>query len=153
MQMALRRGRRRTLNLLLNRLPPKTGDHSAFSTRRTNMSRYLSITLSGLTLALLAQSASAEEAIAYRLSDWHEMHFEDPVKAEQHLAAVRKLGCEVRQDAHDGHVDVVYRSARWQALEVASDELAHQWEDWLKGSGFETLHGHAADHAGHDHAG
>ena len=117
------------------------------------MSRYLSITLSGLTLALLAQSASAEEAIAYRLSDWHQMHFEDPVKAEQHLAAVRKLGCEVRQDAHDGHVDVVYRSARWQALEVASDELAHQWEDWLKGSGFETLHGHAADHAGHDHAG
>ena len=44
---------------------------------------------------------------------------------------------------------------------MASDELAHQWEDWLKGAGFETLHGHAEEHEGgeghehehgHDHA-
>jgi hypothetical protein len=115
------------------------------------MLRLIPTALSSLALVLLTQSASADEAIAYRLSNWHEMHFEDPVKAQQHLAAVEKLGCEVRQNAHDGHIDVGYRAARWQALEVASDELAHQWEDWLKGSGFETLHGHAADHAGHDH--
>ena len=53
-----------------------------------------------------------------------------------------------------------YRSAKWQVMEVASDELAHQWEDWLKRAGFETVHGHAADHGaghsdhdGHDHSG
>ena len=113
-----------------------------------------------LALVSLAGAADAAESIAYRLSETKEMHFDDARKAEQHLAAVKKLGCEARLDSHGGHTDVIYRSTRWQSMEVATDELAHQWEDWMKKAGFETLHGHAADHgaghddhAGHDHAG
>ncbi len=99
-----------------------------------------------LVLFTFAGVAHAEESIAYRLSDWKEMHFDDARKAEQHLAAVKQLGCEARMGSHGGHVDVVYRMAKWQSLEVATDKLAHQWEAWLKGSGFETIHGHAVDH-------
>jgi len=106
-----------------------------------------------LTVAAFVGAAEAGESIAYRLADWKEMHFDDPGKADQHLAAVRKLGCEARLDSHGGHTDVIYRSAKWQSVEVATDELAHQWEAWLKGSGFETVHGHAEDHSGHDHGG
>lgn len=113
-----------------------------------------------LALVSLAGTANAAESIAYRLPETKEMHFDDARKAEQHLAAVRKLGCEARLDSHGGHTDVIYRSTRWHSMEVVTDELAHQWEDWMKKAGFETLHGHAAvhgdghdDHAGHDHAG
>ena len=84
------------------------------------------------------------------------MHFNDATKAKQHLAAVEKLGCEAREGSHGGHIDVAYRSTQWRSLEVATDKLAHQWETWLKGAGFETLHGHdhaAHDHDGHNHAG
>ena len=107
-----------------------------------------------LALVSLAGVAEAAESIAYRLSETKEMHFDDARKAEQHLAAVKKLGCEAKIDSHGGHTDVIYRSTRWQSMEFATDELAHQWEDWLKKAGFETLHGHATDHgAGHaDHA-
>jgi hypothetical protein len=111
-----------------------------------------------LALATLTGAAQASEFVAYRLSNWKQMHYDDPGKAAQHLAVVKKLGCEARQERHGGHTDVVYRSPKWQALEVANDELAHQWEAWLKGAGFETLHGHAAAHdghgdVGHNHAG
>ena len=107
-----------------------------------------------LALAAVASTSEAREAIAYRLSQTKEMHFDDARKAELHLAAVRKLGCEAQMASHGGHTDVVYRSSKWRVLEVATDKLAHQWEAWLKKAGFETLHGHAADHgAGHDHAG
>lgn len=113
-----------------------------------------------LALAAVPTSTEAGEAIAYRLSETKEMHFDDGRKAELHLAAVKKLGCEARLDSHDGHSDVIYRSTRWQSMEVATDTLAHQWEDWLKKAGFETVHGHAADHGtghdardGHDHSG
>lgn len=104
--------------------------------------------------AISAGTASAAgEAIAYRLPKWNTMHFEDSAKAKQHLAAVKKLGCEAKEDSHSGHIDVAYRSGQWRSLEVATDKLAHQWEAWLKGAGFETLHGHAENHAGHDHDG
>ena len=117
-------------------------------------------TLCCLALATLTGAAEAAESIAYRLPKTKEMHFDDARKAEQHLAAVRKLGCEARMDSHGGHTDVIYRSTRWQSMEVSTDKLAHQWEDWLKKAGFETVHGHSADHGtghnandGHDHSG
>ena len=113
-----------------------------------------------LVVAAIANTSEAAESIAYRLSDTKEMHFDDARKAQLHLEAVKKLGCEARLDSHGGHTDVVYRSTRWQSMEVATDKLAHQWEDWLKKSGFETIHGHSADHGtghnvsdGHDHSG
>ena len=119
--------------------------------------------LSAIVIAatFLAGSCHAAEAIAYRLPKWNTMHFEDSVKAKQHLETVKKLGCEAKQDSHSGHIDVAYRASNWKSLEVANDKLAHQWEAWLKGAGFETLHGHdhgkhdhdGHDHAGHDHAG
>ncbi len=115
------------------------------------MSHLIIRSLCCIALFMAAASAHASEAIAYRLSDWKEMHYDDPGQAAQHLAAVKKLGCEASQQSHGDHTDVVYRSPAWQALEVANDELAHQWETWLKGAGFETLHGHFENHDGHDH--
>ena len=111
-------------------------------------------------MGVAASVAEGAEFIAYRLSETKQLHFDDSHKAQQHLAAVKNLGCEAKIHSHGGHTDVSYRSTRWQSMEVATDQLAHQWESWLKKSGFETLHGHAADqgsghsaHESHDHTG
>lgn len=82
------------------------------------------------------------ESIAFRLADWKEMHFDDGAKADAHVAAVKRLGCEVKKDGHDGHIDVVYRCINWKTVEVASHELAEQWQLWLVNAGFDTHHGH-----------
>jgi hypothetical protein len=112
-----------------------------------------------------AQQRSATKkqpvAIAYRLSKWKTMHFDDSAKATKHAATVKKLGCETKTDNHGGHIDVTYRRGAWKSLSLSDDKVAHQWEKWLKGAGFETLHGHShnqsktgVSQAGHDaHAG
>ena len=85
------------------------------------------------------------ELVAYRLADWHEMHFDDPMKAAQHLKAVRDLGCEAKQSNHGGHIDIVYRCPEWRQAPVQSHELAAQWLGWLKASGFDTHHPHVSE--------
>ena len=112
-----------------------------------------------VTLALGGASACGEEqpaakyTIAFRLGKWKSMHFDDAELAKHHLATVKQLGCDAREEKHGGHTDVTYRCAAWRPLVVGSEELAHQWESWLQNSGFETLHGHsAADEPAHSHA-
>ena len=117
------------------------------------MTNRISVLFCALALSSLGSVANAAEFVAFCLPQWKEMHFDDAGKAQEHMAAVQKLGCEAKMDNHGGHTDVVYRSPQWKSMEVADDKLAHQWENWLKKSGFETLHGHAADHTGHDEAG
>lgn len=117
---------------------------------------------------LFAQRANVgtPPSVAYRLKESQTIHFDDSGKAQLHLDAVKKLGCEARMDDHGGHMDVTYRLTSWTALTLADENTAHQWEAWMKKSGFETLHAHTEDHdhsehnhtatsnshAGHNHA-
>ena len=102
-----------------------------------------------LTAVLIGAGSSfgglshAAESIAYRLPKWKTLHFDDSTKATQHLSTVKKLGCAAKKESHGGHIDVSYRSPKWKSFEVANDKLAHQWEAWLTGAGFETVHGHS----------
>ena len=49
-------------------------------------------------------------SIAYRLKETKTIHFDDARKAQLHLDAVKKLGCEAKMDDHGGHMDVIYLS-------------------------------------------
>jgi hypothetical protein len=82
------------------------------------------------------------ESLAFHLPEWKSMHFDDRQKAAQHAEAIEKLGCEVKQENHAGHIDVSYRCVSWRSMEVASHELAEQWNQWLASSGFDVSHGH-----------
>jgi hypothetical protein len=98
------------------------------------------------SMALLATTASVVaadgEQVEYRLTDWKTIHFEDATKGDAHLKAVKDLGCEVKNEKHDGHTDVSYRCKDWMKMTLASHEAVHRWEKWLKAAGFETKHTH-----------
>lgn len=82
------------------------------------------------------------ELLAFQLPAWNSMHFDDANQAAQHAATVKKLGCEVKQDNHAGHIDVTYRCANWKSMQVKNHQLAEQWSKWLAASGFDVSHGH-----------
>jgi hypothetical protein len=84
----------------------------------------------------------AGESLAFQLTDWKSMHFDDAKKAALHVATVKKLGCEVKQDNHAGHIDVTYRCAKWRELQVKNHNMAEQWANWLSKSGFDVSHSH-----------
>lgn len=89
--------------------------------------------------------------VAYRLTKWKTMHFDDVDIAKQHAAAVRNLDCETKTDRHGDHFDVSYRQMDLMPLLLSSDEVAHRWQDWLDGAGFESLHGDGDSHSQNDH--
>lgn len=112
-----------------------------------------------LVVGLSLSAAQAEEgkaaSVAYRAAKERTTHFDDSATARQFVEAVRKLGCEASIDDHGNHLDVSFRLAEWKSITLKTEKLAHQWEDWLKKNGFETIHAHGedGDHAGHDHSG
>ena len=83
-----------------------------------------------------------KETIAFQLAQWKTMHFDDAAKAKQHADMVKKLGCEVKQGQHAGHIDLTYRCTEWKSMSVDTHALAEQWSGWLKGSGFDVSHAH-----------
>ena len=83
-----------------------------------------------------------KETIAFNLPRWKTMHFDDAAKAKQHADMVKKLGCEVKQEQHGGHIDLTYRCVEWSSMTVETHALAEQWSGWLKGSVFDVSHAH-----------
>jgi hypothetical protein len=99
---------------------------------------------SGFELVHIKPPASGHlEIVAYRLSRARSQHHESSAKAKEQADTLRMLGCEVKQEKHAGHFDVSYRCDEWQTVGFESDEVAHQWQKWLKSTGFETTHKHS----------
>ncbi len=97
-----------------------------------------------LTSVLLGVSAtaSAAEIVRYQCQDWKAKHIHDAKKAKTIAGTLKKLGCEVQQNSHDGHFDVKYRCPKWQTLELETHKEANRWEKWFKDYGFKTEHKH-----------
>ena len=109
--------------------------------RRMLMVAGLAVAMVGV-IATKPATAAEKEVVAYRLAKWKTIEFEDTNKAKLHYTTIKKLGCEVKQEPHKGHVDVSYRCPKWRKMELKNHSSAHQWEKWLKASGFETKHEH-----------
>lgn len=104
----------------------------------------LAVVTVAVIAAIVAPSAQAQRTydVEYCLPVWKTLHFDDSNKANLHYKTVKGLGCEAKQGAHAGHVDVSYRCASWRRISLATDESAHSWERWLRASGFQTRHQH-----------
>ena len=93
-------------------------------------------------MAALPAIAGADEIVRYQLSDWKAKHIHDAKKADTIAKTLKKLGCELKKDQHNGHIDVKYRCPKWRQLSLDSHADAHKWEKWLKEFGFKTEHKH-----------
>jgi membrane-bound inhibitor of C-type lysozyme len=91
---------------------------------------------------MLSLAGNAAEIVRYQCPEWKAKHIHENKKAEKITETLTKIGCEVKKDEHNGHVDVKYRCEEWKQLELKSHEEAHKWEKWLKEFGFETQHKH-----------
>jgi hypothetical protein len=93
----------------------------------------------------------AQLMLAFRLPQWKASHVDDAAKAEKFASDLKRIGCEVKTNSHNGHTDVMYRMADWSPMAVADDDQAHQWLTWLESNGFEALHGYKANDSAHQH--
>jgi len=80
--------------------------------------------------------------VQYGQTEWQAQHFEDERQAAEFMAMCKGLGCEVRKDAHSGHIDVTYRCTSRRILTCVDHEDAHSLQAWLEKKGFQTEHVH-----------
>jgi hypothetical protein len=62
--------------------------------------------------------------------------------AEELVAIVKGLGCDVRESQHAGHRDISISCPDWMHAEFESHEAAEAWQQWLASNGFEVQHSH-----------
>lgn len=98
--------------------------------------------LFALSITLLPSIAMADEIVRYQLTEWKAKHINDAKKAETIVKTLKKLGCELKQNKHNGHIDVKYRCVKWHEMKLDSHADAHKWEKWLKEFNFKTEHKH-----------
>jgi hypothetical protein len=95
-----------------------------------------------LLMTALPSLASGAEIVRYQLTDWKAKHIHDAKKADTITKTLKDLGCEVKRDQHNGHIDVKYRCPKWKELKLKTHDEAHKWEKWLKEFEFKTEHKH-----------
>ena len=71
-----------------------------------------------IAMATVPALASADEIIRYQLTDWKAKHIHDNKKADVIAGTLKKLGCELKKEQHNGHIDVKYRCPKWRQLEL-----------------------------------
>ncbi len=108
------------------------------------MIRMIGLFVALTALPALAQTSntSADEIVRYQLKDWKAKHIHDTKKVDSISKTFKKLGCEIQQHQHNGHVDLKYRCPKWHELKLKTHDEAHQWEKWLNAYGFTTEHKH-----------
>jgi hypothetical protein len=109
------------------------------------MTRFLALTLllsAGSQLFATSGAVSAAEVVHYECKEWKAKHIHDTKKAETIAQTLKKLGCEVKKDEHNGHIDVKYRCEKQRSLPVKSHEEAVKWEKWFQEYGFKVHHTH-----------
>ena len=80
------------------------------------------------------------EILKFQAKEWIVKHFEDESDAKEFVAIGKGLGCEIKQDIHDGHADVQVRCREIKHLECSSHEEAEGRVKWLQEFGFSAKH-------------
>jgi hypothetical protein len=91
-----------------------------------------------------ANSATATQPgvvkkVGFRMANWRSIHGDGTKATTDLVSTLQKIGCEVKQDNHGGHVDISFRCPSWKTVSVQNDDQSNQWHQWLVNNEFETV--------------
>jgi biotin operon repressor len=87
----------------------------------------------------MIQATAAPKKMGFRLTEWKTIHSHSQEEAQETIAALEKIGCEVTSGNHGNHIDVNYRCPEWKSMKLATDQLGNQWATWCGAKGMETV--------------
>ena len=80
--------------------------------------------------------------IAFQTKDWVKKHFEKEGVGAEFVVVCKALGCEYKEDNHDGHADIQFRCPKPRHIECPNHEAAEARAEWLTKLGFMAKHDH-----------
>ena len=96
------------------------------------------------SVQLRANNAGAQQPIVikkvgFRMANWRNIHGDGTKATTDLISTLKKIGCEVKQNKHGGHVDIAFRCPSWKTVSVQNDAQSSQWHQWLVKNKFETV--------------
>ena len=88
---------------------------------------------------IASQASLSGKIVGYRAPDWQTLHTASKAEAEQTVATLKRIGCEVEANNHGDHVDVKFRCPEWRSMKVKTHALQAQWSNWCENQGLETV--------------
>ncbi|MDG1874546.1 MAG: hypothetical protein P8J27_11590 [Mariniblastus sp.] len=85
------------------------------------------------------QANASFKKLGFRVANWKTTHSHSETHAQEEIATLKKIGCEVETEAHGNHVDVRYRCPEWRSIKLSTDQLINQWSTWCAAKGMETV--------------
>ena len=86
-----------------------------------------------------SQVSLSGKLVGYRAPEWKTLHTASAEQAEQTVATLKRIGCEVDASNHGDHVDVKFRCPEWRSMKVKTHALQAQWSSWCENQGLETV--------------
>lgn len=86
-----------------------------------------------------ANQQTLVKKVGFRLANWRTIHGDGTKATQDTVETLQKIGCEVRQSNHGGHVDISFRCPSWKTVSVQSNDQSQQWHQWLVNNEFETV--------------
>ena len=85
------------------------------------------------------QVSSAAKIVGYRTTDWQTVHTASSDEADQTVATLKRIGCEVDTNNHGDHIDIKFRCPEWRSMKVKTHTLQAQWSSWCESQGLEIV--------------
>ena len=103
-----------------------SGQSQATSTYRAPQAMATPVSVSGML-------------VGYRAPEWKTLHTSSTQGAEQTVATLKRIGCEVETNNHGDHIDIKFRCPEWRSMKVKTHALQAQWSNWCENQGLETV--------------
>ena len=88
---------------------------------------------------VVANQPAVVKKVGFRLANWRTVHGDGTKATTDMVATLQKIGCEVKQENHGGHMDISFRCPSWKTVSVQNDDQSNQWHQWLVNNEFETV--------------
>ena len=89
--------------------------------------------------APIVSANAAAKIVGFRTTEWKTIHSPSQADAEQTIATLTKLGCEVKSEQHGDHLDIQFQCPQWRSMKLGTDMLVNQWSQWCQTQGLETV--------------
>lgn len=87
-----------------------------------------------------SEASKTLQRISFRTQKPTVAHLKTEKEIKETTELLKQIGCEVKSNKHDGHVDLSYECRYWRSITLKTPAEVAQWDKWLSSKGFFVVH-------------
>jgi len=107
---------------------------------RVLLSLALSLAFASSAFTATAEKDAALQRVSFRTQKPAVAHLKTDKDVEETTKLLKQIGCDIKTEKHNGHIDVRYECRYWRTISLKNAEEVAQWDAWLTSKGFFVIH-------------